>query len=253
MRTFVTATAVALLALTASSATAADWKVTTPDLDVSINVTDVRFDGPAAVQVPVSITHAKLGTTPSLVNGSIKLSANQDGASNGISVNIWINSMWPASGTQIGGFLNVYPSSIRQERGPLVITGEVLSYVSAGSNEKRVQLAPTAIQLVYNATKLSKPRAKYVRSWESRYDITGMATATTLTKGVVPAGGSLVLQLKKPGRTQWVSTVSTTVDSYGEYTFSLRPAAKFPKGTQFRVSLRDCGWCTAATSPVGKL
>lgn len=244
--------AVALL-MSAPPVNAADWSVTTPDLTVTLSVPDVRFDGPETVQVPISVTYAKLGTKPILVSGSIQVNANQEGASNGISGHIWINSMWPTSGTQVGAFLSVYPSSIDSRRGPLFLSGEVLSYLGAGSNETRIPLALTPIQIFYNPTKLSKPRAKYVRDFEPRYEVTGLATAQTLTKGVVPADGTLTLQIKKPGRTQWISTVTTSVDSYGEYTFWLRPAAKFPKGTQLRVAARGCGWCTDALSAVGRI
>ena len=232
---------------------AADWNASSPNLSLSLSIPDVYFDGPETASVPITVTYAKLGAQAKLVSGSIHVNANQAGVSNGISASIWINSTWALSGTWVGAYLNVYPSSIDLRRGPLFISGDVVSYVSAGSQETQVALSLMPIQIVPNATKLSKPRAKLVRQWESHFEITGIATAQTITKGVVPAGGVLTLQIKKPGRTQWISSLTGSVDSFGEYSFSLSPASKFPKGTQFRVALGRCGWCANAMSAQGKI
>lgn len=60
--------------------------------------------------------------------------------------------------------------------------------------------------------------------------VTGSATAETLTRGVVPAGGVLTLQVRKPGSGKWVSGVTARRDSYGEYEFTLPSAHKYPVG-----------------------
>lgn len=226
--------------------------IATPELRMTISVPDVVFDGPGAVKVAVTCTYTKLGPNPRSISGSLRLNANQAGASNGITGFGWITLDSPAEWSGVGVTLTVWPNSVRASRGPLLVTGTLTSsYVTGPSNV--MQVPPITVNLVYDTSTLTAPRAKYVKGTFSYWSITGMATAQTITQGVLPAGGTLTLFVRKPKSKVWVASARTSADNYGEYEFRLRPATQFPKGTRYRVQLSDCGWCTDAVSSVGRL
>jgi hypothetical protein len=150
--------------------------------------------------------------------------------------------------------MEVRPASVDNARGPLNITGTLESSVIGGL-QSWSPVTIGSIALIPNPTKLTRPHSKVIRGylWSTKsYEVKGAATATTITKGVIAAGGILTLQLKKKGRSAWVSGLTTRVDTYGEYKFSLPDAQKYPKGTQYRVVLSGCGWCSDAMA-AGKL
>lgn len=226
--------------------------VATPDFTVTFSVGDVVFDGPDCVDVPVSSTYTKTNAQPVYISGRLDLSANQTGASNGIGTSISASYGGTTSQTNDHGSMKVCPDQIDLKRGPLVISGTLRSTSLAGpSYEAPVPLG--SISLNPNPTTVRRPKVKLTgSSFTSAVTVTGVATVQTLTKGVVPAGGTLVLQVRKPGSRQWVSGVTTSTDNYGEYEFQLRPPAKYPRGTLYRVAVTDCGWCSDAVSPVGR-
>lgn len=239
------------LVWTAPTAQAAitDQVVSTPDFTVSYSLADVAFDGPGCVNVLLTNTYTKTSAQPMLTSARLALRANQEGASNAIGVTLETSIGSPVSDTNNHGSLEVCPSKVDLDRGPLFVSGTLASTVIGGARQE----APVPlgqISLLPNPTTLSRPKVKVTGQYVKSVVVTGSATVETLTKGVVPAGGVLMLQARKPGSGKWVSGVTARTDSYGDYDFTLSPTGKYPVGTKFRVSLSDCGWCANAVSAV---
>jgi hypothetical protein len=225
--------------------------VATPDFTVTFSLSDVAFDGPGCVNVPMSNTYTKTGAEPGRTSARLELHANQDGASNSIQTTLVAMGSHPATATTSDPW-KMCPERVDLDHGPLVISGTLTSSVIGGATTEAVVPLST-IALRPNPVALTRPRDKLTDSFLRSIEITGTATATTLTKGNVPAGGVLTLQLKKPGSKSWVSGLTSRVDAYGDYLFQLTPTRKYPKGTRYRVSVNECGWCANAVSPVGRI
>ena len=173
--------------------------VATPDFTVTFSVSDVGFDGPDCVDVPVANTYTKTSAHPSYTTARLSLAANQTGASNGIGTSFSASYGDPITQTNDHGSMKVCPDQINLKRGPLVISGTLRSTTLEGqSYEAPVPLG--SITLNPNPTTVGRPKVKLTSSlFSSAVTVTGVATVQTLTKGVVPAGGTLVLQVRKPG------------------------------------------------------
>ncbi len=235
-----------------SAGAVADASITTNEATVTLSVGDVAFDGPGCVKAPVTWGYAKEAGRSNWTTIRMEVSANQSAAANGLGGTLSSPYWDPPTATGLSTSFDVCPRSIDVTRGPLLISGTLKTSNLSGA-ESYAPIPNGTVNMTYNPTRLSKPRARLPKGIVPMYEIRGDATAQTLTKGTVPAGGTLVLQLKKPGRTAWVSGLTSGVDSYGQYSFRLYYPERYAKGTQFRVALRDCGWCTNGVSRSGRL
>lgn len=125
------------------------------------------------------------------------------------------------------------------------VTGTVKSSINF-SSETTAALTPSQLVINQNPSKMSKPKVSTKKGFVSYRTIKGNATATTVTKGVIGAGGSIALEVKKPGGKNWVEVSSTSADSFGAYSFSYLSTKETPRGASFRLVIKDCGWCTSA-------
>lgn len=238
--------ATAIFATPAVAQTPPETTVATSDATVTFTITDVAFDGPDCVKTPVTISYTKNSTKSTQIGLTVNL--NQTAANNGIGGTWSSGFTGPLSQTGIATTLTVCPQKVDVTRGPLLVSGNLNTYGGPAGNVDAPVPAST-VNLTYNPTQMTKPKVKRAPyGITDAVYVTGDATATTLTKGTVPAGGTLVLQVKKPGQKAWISGGKTGVDKYGEYQFRLLYAEKYPKGTRFRVALTDCGWCLSNLS-----
>ena len=238
-------------AVPSAQAVVTDVTVSTPDFTVTFSISDVAFDGPGCVDVPSTNTYVKTGGQPTLTSARLSLSANQEGAANGIGADFVASSGSPVTDNNDHGSIKVCPERVDLDRGPLFVSGTLTSTVIGGArSEAAVPLGQIA--LVPNPVSVSRPKVKVSGGYSPTVHVTGTATARTLTKGIVPSGGTLTLQVRKPGSKSWISGVSSRTDSYGDYEFHLPTSSKYPSGTRFRVKVSDCGWCANATSAVAR-
>lgn len=235
-----------------SAGAVADASIATNEATVTLSIGDVAFDGPGCVKAPVTWGYAKEAGRANWTTIRMEVSANQSAANNGLGGTLASPYWDPPTATGLSTSFDVCPRSIDVTRGPLLTSGTLKTSNLSGA-ESYAPLPNGTVTMTFNPTQLTKPRARLSKGFMPMYEISGDATAQTLTKGTVPAGGTLVLQLKKTGRTAWVSGLTTGVDSYGQYRFRLYNPERYPKGTQFRVALRDCGWCTSAVRSGGRL
>lgn len=248
-------TAAACAVATAASpswAAITEVSIATPDVSVTYSVPDVQFDGPECVRVPITMTYAKTAKNPSQTTARLQLDANQNGASNGIPGADSIAATDAVTGTSQRGAFSICRDRIDIARGPLNISGTLSSsVVGAATNSTPVPLGQIA--LLPNATTLTRPSGKFTSGLFRSLVIRGTATATTVTKGTIAAGGTLTLQIKKSPRAPWISGPTTRAGTFGEYTFTIYDPGTYPRGTQYRVSLTDCGWCANSVSATSKI
>jgi hypothetical protein len=223
--------------------------VATADSTVTFSVSDVQFDGPDCVQTPVILSYTKTGGAATLTRIGLTLNLNQSGATNGIGGTWRSDAYDPVTQSAVTTSLKVCPSKIDPDRGPLIVSGNLNTY--GGSSGRLDSPVPNStVTMAFNPTRLTRPKVKKVTVGFDWIYVSGDATATTITKGAVPAGGQLTLQVRKPGRPQWVNGSTTGTDNFGSYTFRLPYAEKYPKGTRYRVTLTKCGWCESKASVV---
>jgi len=223
--------------------------VATADATVTFTISDVQFDGPDCVNTPVTLAYTKMGSASMLTRIGLTLNLNQSGASNGISGTWRSDAYDPVIQSSVTTSLKVCPTKIDPDRGPLLVSGNLNTYGGASGRVDSPVPAST-VTLAFNPTRLTQPKVKKVSVGFDWIYVSGDATATTVTQGVVPAGGTLTLQVKKPGRPQWVNGSTTSTDNFGSYTFRVPYAEKYPKGTRYRVKLTKCGWCESNASVV---
>ena len=229
----------------AAPAYAADGSGSTPNISVTYNMPAVPFDGPGCVESPINLTYTKVGAAADDISATVSFEARYDGSSSSISRSVYIGYSAPESATNTDSYLYVCPFEINDSAGPIRITGSVGSGVFT-QGETTGPLSASELALGQNPTKLSKPKVKTVSGFISYREVSGKATATTLTKGVVGAGGRLTLLVKKKGSKKYAQVSTTSADEFGNWKFGYVSTKKFPRGSTYRVTVSECGWCTVA-------
>jgi hypothetical protein len=137
----------------------------------------------------------------------------------------------------------ICPSSFNASAGNYTATG-VLRTELDFSRTSSAAFPSFEVGVIRNKSSLGPIKMK-----KSAFDLglSGTATAATVTKGTVGAGGEITIKIKKPGSKKWVSGTTTYANSFGDWTASLSPQKK---GTQIQAVLTNCGWCTDATRTV---
>lgn len=212
---------------------------------VTVSIGDIAFDGSECARLPVPITFTKTGGPADSVSMDVELELRQPGSSMAEMGSDYIGLTEPASGTSNELAFTICPSSYNPAAGNYTFTGTLRTEFdfSRGTTASFPSFEVGAIQ---NQTSMSALRLK-----KSAFDlsVSGTATAATVTKGKVGAGGDIVIRIKKPGSKKWVSGTTTYADAFGEWSASLGPQKK---GTQIQATLTGCNWCTDATSRTAK-
>jgi hypothetical protein len=223
----------------------ADGTGATPNISVTYNMPAVPFDGPDCVETPINITYTKTGAAVDDISATVSFDARYQGSSSSFSRSVYIGYSTPGTGTVSDSYLYVCPFAINDNAGPIGVTGTVESEVFLRP-EITAPLSASVLAVAQNPTKLSKPKVKTVSGFVSYREVTGKATATTLTKGAIGAGGKLSLLVKKKGAKNYSEVSSTSADEFGNFKFSYVSTKKFPKGSSYKVTVSECGWCTTA-------
>jgi hypothetical protein len=240
----ITASAAALCLIAAVPAAAAGAGTATTNLaSATISIPDIAFDGSECVRVPVTTTYTKTGGPADSVSLDIELQARQPGSSSADTASDYIGLSEPASGTRTQMGFTMCPSSYNPKAGNYAVTGTMRSEFEFARGTT-ASFPAIELGVVQNKTTMSPIRLK-----KSAFDlgISGTATAATLTKGDVGAGGEIRISIKKPGSKKWVSGNTAYTNSFGDWSSSLSPQKK---GTQIQATLVNCGWCTDASRTV---
>jgi hypothetical protein len=241
---FVGVASAVVLGITAP-AHGADGSGATPNISVSYNIPAVAFDGPGCVEAPINLTYTKSGAAVDDVSATFEVDARYSGSSSSFSRSVYIGYSSPGTGTVSDSYLYVCPYEINDNAGPIGVTGTVESEVFT-QTAVTAPISASVLTLAQNPTKLSKPKVKTVSGFVSYREVSGKATAATLTKGVVGAGGNLTLSVKKKGAKKFVEVSTTSADEFGNWNFSYVSTSKLPRGSSFMVTVSECGWCTPA-------
>lgn len=220
---------------------------TTANLSVTYNASAVAFDGPGCVESPVSVTYNKTGAVADDISGTVELAARYDGSSSSATRDTYIGYSLPSSGTVSDSYLFICPFEIFDNAGPMRVTGTVESDVNF-SQKSVAPVTESILDIVQNPTKLSKAKVKNTSGYVSYREISGTAKAQTISKGLVGAGGTLTLEIKKKGAKRWTSIETTSADEFGNWEFGYVTTSKSPRGSAFRVTLTECGWCSTAVT-----
>lgn len=210
----------------------------------TVTFADVVFDGPDCVEVPITMTYSKTASEADNIYLAVELSASQQGSNEKTTGSAYSYSSESATGTA-GGDMYVCPSTFQDSAGPVGVTGTIKTTYYVNDSEQSAALQPAGqLTLVRNATTMSVPKVTKAYSWsDTARKISGKVTATTTSKGVIGADGDIQIAVKYPGSKKWVSGATAYPDEFGNWSTTI---SKAPKGTQLRVSLVDCGWCTDA-------
>lgn len=234
--------AAATVFATAVPALAASGSGSTPTFNVTYTVGDVIFDGPGCVQVPIGITYTLAGAA----NGYVTLDLGFARSNAPVQGSIIVTAAQdPPTGTKTSE-VTYCPANFIAGRGPLRVTGQVVSPRGGAS----AQITPSVVTVVQNPVRMTKPRSKQsLGNWT----ISGAAEARTKSRGWVGAGGTVTIQLKRPGSGRWVSGETVALDQFGAWkTVGAIPTATYRPGTSVRALLTGCNWCKNS-SVVGTL
>ena len=214
----------------------------------SVTFQDAVFDGPDCVEVPFDMTFAKTPTEADNIAVSVEIEAVQQGSNEPRTGNAYNGGYDKASGTE-RGTLYICPNAFPDSAGPIGVRGALSTTYYVNDSQQTVPLQPAGqLTLVKNVTTMTMPKVTKAYSWSSdARTISGKVTAATRTRGTVGAGGTIKLAVKYPGSKKWVGGVTAYPDSFGNWTTTIDKAAK---GSQIRVTLVDCGWCTDAEKVV---
>lgn len=223
--------AVAVVAI-AVPAFAASGSGATPNFTANYNVGDVAFDGPGCVQVPFGIDYTLAGAA----NGYITLDLGFARSNSPVSGTIIVTTQDPASGRKTLE-MTFCPASYVQRKGPLLVTGVVVSPRGGAS----AQVTSSTVTVIQNPVRMSTPRtSQSAGGWFLR----GTAQARTPSRGWIGAGGSVTIQLRRSGTARWISGEVVGLDQFGSWRTTVPIAtATYPRGTQFRAVLSGCNWC----------
>jgi len=214
----------------------------------TVTYQDVVFNGPDCVDTPFDVTFS---TTPSEVQNislTVDLQAVQQGSNDPRTGSIYVGGYDKASGTERSA-LSICPGSFPASAGAVNVTGTLTTTYYVNDSKQTVALQPAGqLTLVKNPTTMSTPKVTKAYSWsDAPRKISGKITATTTTKGSIGASGTIQIAVKYPTSKKWTGGSPTYPDSFGNWSTVIDKA---PKGTQVRVTLVDCGWCTDAQKTV---
>jgi hypothetical protein len=241
----------ASLLISATPAFAGDGSGASANLAISYSAAPLQFDGSGCFKAPVTITYTKTGAPERDISGNVDLEARYPGSNSANKASAYIGYSLPVQGTKADGYFFICSYEVEDNMTTMDITGNVSSDVNF-SNKTVAPVTPSQLVINQNPSKLSKPKVTTKKGFISYRTIKGTATATTVTKGVIGAGGRLKLQVKKPKSKNWVEISTTSADSFGEYSFTYQSTKETPLGSSFRVVLTGCGWCTTAQVAGGK-
>lgn len=246
MRTVVLPISIAGLVLLAAGPAWAGGTLSgaTSHASASVTYADAVFDGPDCIDVPFDATYAKTPSTAEDITATVELSASQQGSNSPNTGSARAGYFDPASGT-MRGTVYVCPSSFPDEAGPVTVTGTLTTKYYVTGSEQTVALQPAGqLTIVKNASTMTTPKITKGYSWSSdSRKVSGKVTAASVTKGSIGADGTIEIAVKYPGSKKWVGGETTYLDEFGNWSTTL---SKAPKGSQLRISLVDCGWCTDA-------
>ena len=246
MRTSVSLASVGVIALLAAGPALAGGSLSgsTSHGSASVTFADAVFDGPGCIEVPFDVTYTKTPTEANRISLSVRLTASQQGSNEEVAGSASSGSYEDASGTERGE-LFMCPSTFKDAAGPVSVVGTLTTTYYVNDSEQTVDLQPAGtLTIVKSSTTMSMPKVTKAYSWSSSSrKVGGKVTATTTSKGVIGADGEIEIAVKYPGSKKWVSGASTYPDEFGNWSTTL---SKAPKGTQLRVALVDCGWCSNA-------
>jgi hypothetical protein len=234
----------ALSLVMAAPASAAGSSTASTNLaTVTVSIGDIAFDGSECARLPVPITFTKTGGPADSVSMDVELEMRQPGSSMAETGSDYIGLTEPASGTSSELSFTICPSSYNPAAGNYTVTGTLRTEYDF-SRATTASFPSFEVGAIRNQTTLSPIKMK-----KSAFDLglSGTATAATVTKGTVGAGGDITIKIKKPGSKKWISGTTTYANSFGDWTASLSPQKK---GTQIQAVLTNCGWCTDATRTV---
>lgn len=236
----VAAIALCMVAVPPASA-AGSSSAATSHISSTLNVGDVQFDGNECVELPVSVSYSKTATTADDINGEVNLDLRQAGSNSSNTAYAYFGYSDPASGTEIEK-ISVCPYSYNLAAGGYTLTGSLKSEYYVNGSQQTANFAPVQVGVIQNPTTLGA--IKFKKSSGSYYDISGTATASTVTRGTLGASGKITISIKKPGSKRWIAGTTTSADSFGQWSAYI---GKQAKGTQVKVDLTECGWCSNAT------
>ena len=234
------ATAVSLAAVSPAVA-AGSSSATTSMVSATVTAGDIQFDGGDCVTFPVTASFTKTATPLDDVYATVRMEMRQPGSNSSDSVSLYYGYSEPASGSKTEGIF-ICPSSYNPAAGNFTMTGTLKGEYYVDGSEQTVTFAPIQVGAIQNPTTIGT--MKFKKQSGNFYEVSGTATAAAPTKGTVGAGGKLTISVKKPGSKRWVAGATAYADSFGQWSSYL---GKQAKGTQVKVDLADCGWCTNAT------
>lgn len=223
----------------------------TPDFSANYTISVAAFDGPGCVEALITLNYAKMGADADDIAATVAFDARYDGSSSSMTGSVYVGYSKPGSATASDAYLYVCPFEINDGVGPIRVNGTVESEVFTQS-KIRAPLSGSDLVVAQNPTKLSKPKVKTTNGFISYREVSGQATATTLSKGVIGADGRLTLSVKKKGSKKFAEVSTTSADEFGNWDFNYVSTSRMPRGSTFTVTVSECGWCTS-TQVTGKV
>lgn len=215
-----------------------------PHGTLSCAVPDVYLDGPGAVSLVATCAYTKIGDPSRVLIGWTIEPEAPDGTA-GPGFDGLINITAPASGISEASALfdgrgAGTPSSVFQ------LTGEMDS-LGPGDNTT-TPIAGGAFTVWRSTSRISNLRIKNDSRFALPVRVSAKVTAVNSKGKRIPVDGSVVVEVKAPGGKTWGRAPDGNLDARGNFEAAY---PKFVPGTQIRVSVIDCGWCTD-TSATGR-
>lgn len=232
--------AMAAVALIASPAQAGGGSGELGGVSVSYTVDDVaRFDGPGCARVGWSADYQR----PADYDLYVELELRQAGSNSPLTDVVTPMYDDPDAGTLKGGLC--IDDDFDPTRGDFTATSTLTV-----ENEDLVEVGSVPLS-GRSTVKVVQNRSKFVRlkvraGHAKPPTVRGRVTASTVSKGRLGAGGSVLLEARFKGR--WRNVDTLDVDQFGRFASTVYK--RIPKGTKVRARLTDCGWCTDALKTV---
>ena len=208
---------------------------------VNVSVPAIQFDGSNCVNTPVIIDYMKNPSLAPEVTLTITVELRQAGSNDWTSTWEEVDFADPGTG-QLRDVIPVCPSAYKESAGNYLVGGELYTYLYRDGSDATTPLSAAEVQVVKNPATITS--MKISRSGSNGYQVAGKATALTVSKGDMGAAGKITSAVKKPGSRSWQQGPSTIPNGFGEWSLNL---GKQTKGTQVKVDLTECGWCSNAT------
>jgi hypothetical protein len=204
----------------------------------NVQIGAIEFDGFDCVPVPVVVNYSRLPSVTDEIDLIVSLDLRQPGSNT--SVATYPRVMVGGNGTgQLNDSLSVCPNSYNERAGDYVLSGELYTYSMQDGSDMSVKFAPIELGVKKNPTKIMSVKVTKAAKGSTR--VSGVATATTQTRGEVGASSKVTLSVKKPNSTRWRSFSPTNTDNFGRWNQDL---GKIAKGSLIRIDVTDCLWCT---------